>query len=351
MPMLSRKYSDRADLELLTTPQTIFSAIIRDIQRARRVVDMEFYIFEEDNVGRAFVELLLRKARGGVAVRMLLDGFGSRSVSRKTIRRLLSSGIDVRTTSLVGNCRNHRKIVVIDEAVAYTGGVNIADRYVSGNSLGLWHDVVLRISGDAVRGLSGILDYDSLRIEGVDSELVVESNPRVALYASEMQQGRAMERLLRNVADSARREIAITTPYLFPSTDMLEVLASAVGRGVKVRVVVPTRSDVALLNALMPNYVAEAMDAGIDVRQVAGAFVHAKMAVVDGERLVVGSANLDARSLRVNRELMVETKDVGVCRAAGEFIELLCAQSSPVESGRRMGFMSRILARVLSPVL
>lgn len=351
MPMTSRNHSNRTALELLTTPQSIFCAIIRDIQRARRVVDMEFYIFEEDNVGRAFVELLLRKARQGVAVRMLLDGFGSRNVSRRTLDRLLASGVDVRTSQFVSNCRNHRKIVVVDDLVAYTGGVNIADRYVSGSSLGLWHDVVLRISGSAVQGLSRILDYDSLRIEGVDSELVVQNDSHIALYVSEMQQGRAMELLLRSIAESAHNQIVITTPYLFPSSDMLELLASAVRRGVEVRVVVPTRSDVAVLDAVMPTYVAEAIEAGIDVRQVAGAFVHAKMALIDGARLVVGSANLDARSLRLNSELMVETDDSGVCSAANKFIELLCADSVPVKRVPRVGLVSRLLARVLSPLL
>ena len=351
MPMTSRKYSNRAALELLTTPQSIFCAIIRDIQRARRVIDMEFYIFEEDNVGRAFVELLLRKARQGVAVRMLLDGFGSRNVSRRTLGRLTASGVDVRTSQFVSNCRNHRKIVVVDDSVAYTGGVNIADRYVSGNHLGLWHDVVLRISGGAVQGLSRILEYDSLLMEGVNSELVVRSDSRVALYASEMQGGRAMRLLLRSIAESAHNQIVITTPYLFPSSDMLKLLASAVKRGVVVRVVVPTRSDVAVLDAMMPKYVAEAMDVGIDVRQVAGAFVHAKMAIVDAESVVVGSANLDARSLRLNRELMVVTDDSGVCSAACKFVESLCAESTPAKRIPRVGLISRLLARVLSPLL
>lgn len=312
---------------------------------------MEFYIFEEDNIGRAFVELLLRKARQGVAVRMLLDGFGSRSVARKTLRRLADSGVDVRTTPIVSNCRNHRKIVIIDDRVAYTGGVNIADRYVSGNSLGIWHDVVLRISGDAVRGFRRILEYDSLLIEGVDSELVVNSDPHIAIYASEMQHGRAMELLLRTIAGGAHREIAITTPYLFPSRDMLAMLASAVRRGVEVSIVVPMRSDVAVLDAVMPKYVAEAIDAGIVVRQVADAFVHAKMAVVDGERVVVGSANLDARSLRLNRELMVATDDKGVCHAASMFLESLFAMSRLAERRLKAGFVSRLLARMLSPLL
>ena len=351
VPMMRHKGSCSTSLQLLTTPQRIFSAIIRDVQRARRAIDLEFYIFEEDNIGRAFIELLCRKARQGVAVRMLLDGFGSRNVRRKTINRLTASGVEIRTTPLMANSRNHRKIVVVDDSVAYTGGINIADRYVAGNNLGVWHDVALRIEGDIARQMRRILDYDTLLLEGVSSELMVREDALIRLYASEMQGARAMELLLDDVAIGATSSITITTPYLFPSHDMLQRLASAVVRGVAVSIIVPARCDVAMLDSLMPLFVDKAVDAGIEIRQAACGFLHAKMAIVDDRRVVVGSANLDARSLRVNRELMVSTTDAGVCRAALHFIERLNSLPYPRPETKRANLISRLFAHILSPML
>ena len=337
--------------ELLTTPQSIFSRIIADVQRARRSVDLEFYIFEADNVGRAFTELLARKARQGVKVRVLLDGFGSRGVAGDIRRRLLRCGVEVLMSERIANRRNHRKMVVIDRCVAYLGGINIADRYVAGNALGIWHDAVLRLEGAVAMGVVQAFECDYCRFRGEAVRCDITAGVGVALHLSEASGGGAMESLLTDIASEAQREVIITTPYLFPTRRMLSILGGAVARGVRVRILLPERCDVWTLDSLMPIFIDEALAVGIEVEVVVDAFLHAKMAIVDGRRVVVGSANLDARSLYINREMMASTRDRGVCQAAKGFVDRVALRASPAVRGGGGRPVARIFAHLLRDIL
>lgn len=338
--------------QLLVTPASIFGTLIADMQQARKSIDVEYYIVENDRTGRAFVELLRRKSRQGLRVRLTVDGYGSRSMSRRMREALWRDGVELRSSMLVRHRRNHRKMAIIDDRVAHIGGVNIADRYVVGNKLGTWHDAQLRLVGEAVEPLVELYDYDVMLADemvGVAPECV--RGRELELYWSEGDSGKALAGLFSRVVARARNELIVTSPYFMPTGAMMEELEAAVRRGVRVMVVIPERCGVWLIDDVMRSHVAEAVARGIDVRLCRHAFVHAKMALVDRELMVVGSANLDARSMNINREVMALSKDEHVCRASSAFADRLLMLSTPPLARDMRGLLPGFVVRALKNIL
>lgn len=316
-------------LELLTTPSSIFSALISDLQHARESIDMEYYIFANDRTGHLFADILRRKARQGVRVRLIVDGYGSMRISRAMLRAMVADGIDFSAHTLVSRARHHRKMAIVDGCVAHVGGINIADRYIVGNGLGVWYDAQLRITGDAVAAVSQLFDYDYMVREGAVCEVPMPySYGDVQLVWSESRGGRAMAELFDEVVGGARESLLFVTPYFMPPEVALEALSRAVKRGVHISVIMPQRCDVWLLDHIMRRYVTMAQERGVDMRICSRAFVHAKLAIVDGRRVVVGSANLDARSISLNHEIMVSTYDRTIVAQANEFAQRMLNISS-----------------------
>ena len=340
------------DLELLTTPSSIFSSLIADMQHARETIDMEYYIFANDRTGHLFADILRRKARQGVRVRLIVDGYGSISIGRNIQRSLLNGGVDLTSHTLLCRSRNHRKMAIIDGSVAHIGGVNIADRYIVGNTLGLWHDAQLRMTGDGVAALSRLFDYDYMVSEGVTSEVPRPySHDGFEVVWSECRAGRAMSDLLSSVIASARKRLVFTTPYFMPPQSVLKELTEAVNRGVDVTIVVPEKCDIWVLDHIIRNHIAHALSRGINIRICRRAFVHAKIAVVDGCRVVVGSANLDARSINLNREVMVVTHEHSVVDAANRFVDKLLWLSYAPEDRDRRSYIPTFVCRWLEGIL
>ena len=337
--------------ELLTSPQEIFTTLIKELQRARESIDMEFYIFLGDRIGNTIATLLCRKARQGVRIRLVVDGYGSRSMPYRMRRRLINDGIQLRVIHTFSHSRNHRKMVIIDQHTAFVGGINIADRYVVGNQLGTWYDAVLRIDGNAVAPLCRLFEYDfaprAVRIAPTPDA----SARSPMLYWSESGGGGAMIRLLYDVIDGAEREITLTTPYFMPPRDILHRLQQAVERGVMVRVIIPRRCDIWLIDDVMRHSIHEARSIGIEVLLLDNAFIHAKLALVDRRRVVVGSANLDAHSLGVNRELMLSSFNRATCAAADQFLRQLQHLSLPASDNEIKCHLPRFITRAIKPLM
>ena len=217
-----------------------------------------------------------------------------------------------------------------------------------GNTLGRWHDVQLRITGSAVRRLSQLFDYDYMVSEGVECEVPSAYNrDGMRIVWSEARGGYAMQELFSEMVASAMRSIVITTPYFMPPRLLLGRLAEAIERGVGVS----QRCDVWLLDNVIRSRVAEATRRGIDVRICREGFVHSKLMVVDGERVVVGSANLDARSMYHNREIMVVTEGREVVASAESYIESLLKVATPPTERDRRGYIPELLTRCFEGLL
>lgn len=338
--------------ELLTTPSSIFGALIADLQRARETIDMEYYIFANDRTGHLFANLLRRKSRQGVRVRLIVDGYGSRSMTRDMRHGMVNDGVELRRHSILSHSRFHRKITVIDGQVAHIGGVNIADRYVVGNCLGQWHDAQLRIAEDSVATIGKLFNYDYMVSEGLNCEVpMTYRRGGLELFWSEAQHGQAMQELLHQTISSAQSSLTFITPYFMPPRSVIEQLAEATLRGVRVMVVAPERCDIWILDDIIHSRVREAISRGVDVRLSRGAFVHAKMALVDERSVVVGSANLDARSLNLNREIMVATTDRGVVTAAKRFTEQLLSKATPPSQRDLQSYLPQFVGHWFEGVL
>ena len=337
--------------ELLTSPQEIFTTLIKELQRARESIDMEFYIFLGDRIGNTIATLLGRKARQGVRVRLVVDGYGSRKMPRKLRQRLSSNGIQLRVVHSLSHRRNHRKMVIIDKRIALVGGINIADRYVVGNELGVWYDAVLRIVGGSVTELSRLFDFDFMP-HTKHSALIPESSAHSPmLYWSESGGGGAMLRLLYDIIDGAEREITLTTPYFMPPQGVLEHLRRATRRGVRISVIIPRRCDIWLIDDVMRHSIREAESLGIEVFILDNAFIHAKLALVDSHRVVVGSANLDAHSLGVNRELMLSSRNRTTCASAKQFLHELQQMATPAHDNEIKCRLPRFITRAIKPFM
>lgn len=348
--MRNRKGNELKE-ELLTSPQEIFTSIIKEVQRARESIDMEFYIFLGDRIGSTISTLLRRKARQGVRVRLVVDGYGSRNMPRKLRHALSADGIQLRVVHPFSHSRNHRKMVIIDQRIAFVGGINIADRYVVGNKLGKWYDAVLRITGPSVTELCRLFEHDFTSTYNNRSPALESSAHNPTLYWSESGGGGAMIRLLKDVIDGAEHNITLTTPYFIPPQEVLQRLGYAIERGVRVRVIIPRRCDIWLIDDVMRRSIREAQSIGIEILLLDNAFIHAKLALVDSRRVVVGSANLDSRSLGVNRELMLSTFNRTTCATAKLFIQQLQQMAIPAREQKIKCQLPRFITRVIRPFL
>jgi cardiolipin synthase len=338
--------------KLLTSPSAIFSSLIADLQRARDTIDMEYYIFANDRTGRLFVDILSRKARQGLRVRLIIDGYGSFSLGRELRKALLRDGVELQCHTLLSFSRCHRKMAIIDGSIAHIGGINIADRYIMGNALGKWHDVQLRITGDAVAAIQSLFDYDYMTCQGLRCEVPMPyMRRRLQVVWSESRSRRAMHDLLHDIVSSAKQSILLTTPYYIPPRSVIECLGRAVERGVAVKLIVPERCDVWLLDDVMRRCISWTMAHNIDVHICREAFLHAKLAIVDSDRVVVGSANLDARSLYHNSEMMVVTTNREVVESAERFIEEMLAISTVPTQRDKRSYIPAFLCRCFENLL
>lgn len=337
--------------ELLTSPKEIFTTLIKELQRARESIDMEFYIFLGDRIGNTIATILRRKARQGVRVRLVVDGYGSRKMPRNLREKLCNDGIQLHIAHSFSLCRNHRKMVIIDQHIALVGGINIADRYVVGNELGTWYDVVLRITGATVAELSQLFEFDfAPKTKG--SPLTLETTAHSSmLYWSESGGGGAMTRLLYDIIDGAEHDITITTPYFMPPREVLRRLKQAVERDVRIRVILPHRCDIWLIDDIMRHSIREAQDIGVEVLILDHAFIHAKLALVDSRRVVVGSANLDAHSLSINRELMLSSFNRTTCYSAKQFLQRLQQMSTSATESEIKCYLPRFITRAIRPLM
>lgn len=348
--MRNRAVSKHSE-ELLTSPQEIFTTLIKELQHARTSIDMEFYIFLGDRIGNTIATLLRRKARQGVRVRLVVDGYGSRKMPKSLQRSLVSDGVQLRVIHSFSHRRNHRKIVIIDHRIALVGGINIADRYVVGNELGTWYDAVLRITGASVAELSELFEYDLASKRQRATIRLETSAHNPTLYWSESGGGGAMTRLLYDVIEGAERDIILTTPYFMPPRGVLKRLAQAIERGVRIRVILPRRCDTWLIDDIMRHSICEAQELGIEVLILDNGFIHAKLALVDSRRVVVGSANLDAHSLGVNRELMLSSFNRATCTSAKQFIEQLQSMATPARDHEIKSLLPRFISRAIKPLM
>lgn len=325
---------------LLRDGEEVLPAMIEAIRAATRSIDVEMYCFADDFVGCRFARALADRAARGVDVRVLVDAAGSRRTPRSFFgwmrgRHIRVQGVNpLRKFLLHGvpfRWRDHRKLLVVDGATAFVGGLNLSRDYAPTREGGCgWRDAAIRLDGPVVAALS--LSFDRLwRDEGRARDLGVATRvdppaargdvPAVVLESRPIGPG-PFASVFRHAIDRARRRIWIANPYFLPPRSFRRALRRAAGRGVDVRILVPRRSDSSFVLRASQRAYAYYLRSGIRLFEWPGAMMHSKAAVVDGLWSTIGSYNIDPLSLLVNRELNV----VLLGRATGEQFEAMFDQ-------------------------
>lgn len=308
------------DIRILNDGTETFETIFEEILKAQSSIHVEYYIIRDDTLGRTFAELLCSKAAEGVQVRLIYDSLGSLGLPRRYIRQLRDAGVEVEEfmpvifplfTSKI-NYRNHRKIIVIDGKVAFTGGLNVADRYITGTpKLGDWRDTHLRIEGKAAHTLQAIFitDWHFVHHVQLDEELYfakTESKEGVAMQIASSGPDSDWASIMQGyfcAITKARNHIYISTPYFLPNEALLTAIKVASLGGVDVRIMLPFRSDSKIVYWATRSYISELVEAGVKVYLYYGGFNHSKLLMIDSMMSSIGTANMDIRSFEDNFEV------------------------------------------------
>jgi cardiolipin synthase len=375
-------------VELLIDGSRTYEAMGRAIAAARHHVYAEYYLIQRGEMADWFGELLIAAARRGVDVKLLLDGYGSLWIGRRWVRALREAGVEVafflpaRLLFLQPmNLRNHRKIVVVDGEIGFTGGINIMDEYLgrdlTGRSIAPWRDTHLVVTGPAAQKLSRVFELDwhfatrrvirhapeelhppghrgpilPRREHGDAMVLIVRSGPDVEGPARE-----TIHRLFFTAITIARSRVYITTPYFIPDRAIIVALVSAALRGVDVRLLFPSRSNHPVVFLAGRSFYEDLLEAGVQIYEYGPGMIHAKTMVVDGSVALVGSANMDLRSFRLNFEVHAVVRDKATAeKLEGCFTQDLSASTRlDLRSFQRRTRPRKVLegaARLLSPLM
>jgi cardiolipin synthase len=335
-------------VDVLTDGNATFDALGAAIDGARHHVHAQYYLIRNDATGRWFRDRLVAAARRGVTVRLLLDGYGCFAVGRGWRRPLRKAGVHIaeflpmRSVLLQPvNLRNHRKIVVVDGSVAFTGGFNVGDEYRGQMpGVGGWRDVHLRIEGPAAAELQRVFfqDWAFSSLERIDPQEYFPRNApargdaTIAIVPSGPDtRNEAIHRLFFGAIVGAEREVLVTTPYFVPTESLLVAMELAAMRGVSVEVLLPGRSNHRVTFHAGRSFYGQLLDAGVELREYVPGIVHAKTLVVDGRVALVGSANMDLRSFRLNFEVHALVHDQATATRIHEAFQSYRADSRRVE--------------------
>lgn len=297
---------------------SMLSDLLKELYRAKHHIHLEFYIFEDDAVGRLIRDVLIDKAREGVKIRVLYDDVGCWRVPRDFYEQMLCEGIETLSflkvrfpqfTSKV-NYRNHRKIVVIDGCVGFIGGMNLAERYVKGLGRGIWRDTHVRLEGKAVYGLQTAFLTDWFAIDRTlltsaeyFPKMAVKGNVLAQIVTSDpVGEWRDIMQGLMLAVCGARRYFYVQTPYFLPNEEIMVALQTAALAGVDIRIMLPKKGDSWLIHKGSLSYLSEMMKSGVKIYLYKKGFLHSKLMVCDDELSTVGSTNMDFRSFEHNFE-------------------------------------------------
>ena len=351
-----------------------FEAMKRDLEQAEKFIFMEYFIVEDRSAFRELQQILIRKHRQGVEVRLLYDDIGSVGyVNLAFAKRLNEEGIRcipfnpaLPVLNLFLNHRDHRKITVIDGKVGFTGGYNLADAYFDRERpYGKWKDTGLRLEGEAVRALTATfleLWCATTREEAAASQYlnvthVVEAEGYVQPFGDNpLEKERLAKNVYMNLIARSRKSLYVITPYLIIPDDMGSALRLAAKRGVDVRIITPGIPDKKTVYAVTRSYYTGLVSQGVRIFEYTPGFCHAKQCICDGELAVIGTSNLDYRSLYHHFENDVLLYGCDAVTAIGEDFDALFEQCREVTQQYRKGMRGilmlwQCILRLFAPLM
>lgn len=344
-------------VEYFDVGEKFFDSLKKDLAKAQKYILVEFFIIAKGKLLNEIIDILKLKAESGVKVQIIYDSLGSILKTPKNFDQdLMDSGIEVYKfnpfTAYINtyvNYRDHRKIVVIDGSVAYTGGVNIADEYINIiTKYGHWKDNGIKICGEAVTSYLTmfIRTLESIKKQSIDYDWYVKNKNKEILNLNTKKVSRGYvvnyadgpnnrknpsENIYVQMINYAKDYIYITTPYLAISEVVLISLLNSARSGVDVRIIVPYIPDKKIVNIVTKSYYEVLLEAGVKIYEYTPGFMHAKTFLSDDEVAIVGTANLDFRSLHINYECGTWTYNTGVEKQIKEDIEDTLKQSKKIE--------------------
>lgn len=314
--------SDDNAVEFFVDGEVKFNQLIEDIKKAEHHIHICYYIFRGDELGKRIVAALEERAKNGVEVKVLYDAVGARTLKKSLFKKLeeyggqtqTSFGSKVHLLNIRLNYRNHRKIVVIDGEVGYTGGFNVGDDYLSlYENMGYWRDTHLKIKGSAVHQLQQrfIIDWNASKRDDLIAYessyfpiIPTQGDTEVQIISSGPDsEDEAIKKGFIKMISLAKDSVYIQTPYFIPDDALKETLELALLSGIEVKIMIPNKPDHPFIYQATLSYVEELMNMGAEIYIYNKGFLHAKTIVVDEELLSVGTANFDIRSFKLNFEV------------------------------------------------
>ncbi len=313
------QFTIKNDIKFLVNGEEKFPVLIGELKKAKKTIYLEYYIFNDDKIGNKIIEILCEKSLEGVDVKVIYDPVGS-SLSKKAVKRLKQHNVEIKSYMPVffsrfahkANYRNHRKIIVTDDKTGFLGGMNITDKYINPNNNNLfWRDTHVMIKGEAVFDLQLLFISDWFFVSGKK----IEPNQNVDFSSIDCQvptsilgsdYGTDFQHIMEaffGMITNAKEEVLISTPYFLPNETILNALIITAKSGVKIKLLLPQKTDLASAYYASQTYLKEVLKNNIEVYYYTKGMMHAKTMIVDNSICTVGSTNMDQRSFDLNAEV------------------------------------------------
>lgn len=361
--------------ELFFSGEDLFNSLIGDLEKAEKSIHLEYFIFRSDNIGNEIADILKSKSRKGIEVRILFDGVGCfNKISRKFKKDLRAAGIitkyfldptNVLSGRLLNYC-NHRKIVVIDGNVAYTGGMNIGDEYINGGKqFDSWRDTHVRLEGESVNMLQSVFLSDWRNsgggiIQSVDyfpvTEDTEENLPMQIVVSGPDSDWYSLEKLYFSMIMNANGVIYVQTPYFIPNSSLLNALETAALCGVEVNLMITGNPDKRIPFWVAHTYFDSLLTAGVNIFLYKRGFLHSKVLIMDDTISTVGSCNMDIRSFHLNYEVNAVYYNNKITKKLTEQFKRdlqFCTKINDTDR-KKLSVLKRLrnsIFRIISPVL
>ncbi len=367
-------FTNNNQIEVLINGEEKFPRLLEEIANAKQSIHLDYYIIKDDNIGNKIFDLLCKKAKKGVKVRVIYDDVGS-SISRDGLKKLKLAGVEAYAYMPVmfsrlahkANYRNHRKIVVIDNETGFLGGINIKDKYINPNSLGLyWRDTHIMIKGEAVTDLQYLFISDWYFVSGQKIDLnevlyknryQISNHIQTSILGSDYgKNNQTIMEAFFGMITSARREILITTPYFIPDESIFNALKITSKSGVKIKLMIPEKTDITTAYYASQTYLKELLLSGVEVYYYTKGMMHSKTMIIDSLISTVGSTNMDQRSFSLNAEVNAFIHDKAIAeKLRFHFQEdLKYCYKLQLEDLRNRPWYVKVLssiARLIAPIL
>lgn len=364
--------------EILENGEVFFPRLLEDLRAAKSTIHIEYYIYENNSIGKEIEAILIEKVKEGVEVRFIYDDYGCKGIRKNIVRNLRANGVEAFPFNEIillafanrMNYRNHRKIVVIDGRIGYTGGINISDRYDNRKKESneyFWRDTHMRIEGSGAYGLQYVfladwnfcskqdLAFDEKYFPILEDEVIGDVPLQVISSGPDSDVPSILYSVLKAI-QTADKEICITTPYYIPDESLQLAMKMASLSGKKVKMILPGITDSNIVKWASESYFQELLEFGVEIYLYKKGFIHAKTFVTDSGISSIGTCNLDHRSFDLNFEVNVVVYDEAFARKMRRMFDRDCKDSIKLELHRwnKRSWKQRLknsFIRLFSPLL